>query len=92
MSQQQISAPPDPQVVQHVFQLMAGHIVASAVNIAARLAIPDRLATGPRTAEDLARETGVNADALYRLMRALASVGCCRPSMDTESKVGSWGR
>jgi multifunctional cyclase/dehydratase/O-methyltransferase len=54
---------------------MTGHIVASAVNITARLAIPDRLATGPRSADDLARETGVDADALYRVLRALASAG-----------------
>ena len=54
---------------------MTGHIVASAVNVVAQLAIPDRLANGPRTADDLARETGVNGDALYRVMRALASVG-----------------
>jgi hypothetical protein len=54
---------------------MTGHIVASAVNIAARLGLSDRLAGGPRSADDLARETGVNADALYRLMRALGGVG-----------------
>ncbi len=54
---------------------MTGHIVASAVNIAARLGLSDRLAGGPRSADDLAAETGTNADALYRLMRALASVG-----------------
>jgi hypothetical protein len=54
---------------------MTGHMVASAVNVVAQLAIPDRLAEGPRSADDLARETGVNADALYRVMRALASVG-----------------
>ena len=66
---------PTPEAVQHVFQLMTGHIIASAVNIAARLALSDRLTAGPRAATDLAREAGVNADALYRLMRALASVG-----------------
>lgn len=54
---------------------MSGHIVASAVNIAARLAIPDRLANGPKTADQLAGEAGVNADALYRVLRALASLG-----------------
>ena len=54
---------------------MAGHIVASAVNISARLGLSDRLAKGPRTADDLARETGANPDALYRLMRTLAGVG-----------------
>lgn len=54
---------------------MTGHIVASAVNIAARLTLSDRLAGGPRTCDELARETGVNADALYRVMRALGSLG-----------------
>jgi hypothetical protein len=54
---------------------MTGHIVASAVNISARLGLSDRLSNGPRSADDLARECDVDADALYRLMRALASVG-----------------
>ena len=66
---------PTPEAVQHVFQLMTGHIVASAVNIAARLGVSDKLAAGPRRADDLARECGVDADALYRVIRALASVG-----------------
>ena len=66
---------PTPEAVQQAFQLMTGHIVASAVNISARLALSDRLAAGPRRADDLAREIGVDAGALYRLMRALASVG-----------------
>jgi hypothetical protein len=54
---------------------MTGHIVASAVNIAARLGLSDHLANGPRTAEDIARATGADPDALYRLMRALSGVG-----------------
>jgi O-methyltransferase domain len=66
---------PTPEAIQQAFQLMSGHIVASAVNISARLGLSDRLAAGPRSADDLARELNVNADALYRLMRALASVG-----------------
>src|SRR3954453_19703668 len=66
---------PTPEAVQHVFQLLTGHIVASAVNIAAQLGIADKLANGPRPAADLARETGVNENALYRVLRALASVG-----------------
>jgi hypothetical protein len=66
---------PTPEAVQHVFQLISGHIVASAVNIAARLGLSDRLAGGPRSSDQLAQEVGVDADALYRVMRALASVG-----------------
>ena len=66
---------PTPEAIQQAFQLMTGHIVASAVNISARLGLSDRLAAGPRSADDLARELGVSPDALYRLLRALASVG-----------------
>lgn len=63
-----MSIKPTPEAVQHVFQLITGHIVASAVNIAARLGIADRLANGPRTSADLARECGVDEAALYRLL------------------------
>ena len=64
-----------PEAIQHVIQLATGHIVASAVNIAARLGIADRLANGPRPVAELARDSGVNEDALYRVLRALASLG-----------------
>ncbi len=64
-----------PEAIQHLLQLATGHIVASAVNVAAELGIADRLAGGPRSAADLARDCGANEDALYRLLRALASVG-----------------
>ena len=70
-----MSIEPTPEAIQHVFQLMTGHIVATAVNISARLGLSDRLAAGPRSADDLARECEVNPDALYRVMRALASLG-----------------
>jgi hypothetical protein len=66
---------PTPEAVQQAFRLMTGHMVASAVNVVARLGISDRLAAGPESADDLARDCGVNADALYRVLRALASVG-----------------
>jgi hypothetical protein len=42
---------------------MTGHIVASAVNVAARLNIADHLADGPRATADLARELHVDEDA-----------------------------
>jgi O-methyltransferase domain/Dimerisation domain len=60
---------------QHVFQLAMGFIVSSAVQVATELRIADLLAEGPRGVADLARERSVNEDALYRVLRALASVG-----------------
>src|SRR5688500_9527989 len=68
-------APPDAAAMQHLFQLGMGFIVSAALGAATRLDIPDHLVAGPRTASDLARASGANEDALYRLLRALAAVG-----------------
>jgi DNA-binding IclR family transcriptional regulator len=41
------------------------------------LGLADHLATGSRTAEDLAEETGAHAPSLGRLLRALVALGLC---------------
>jgi O-methyltransferase/methyltransferase family protein len=56
-------------------QLTTGHWVSQMIGIAAQLNIADLLRDGPRPPAELARSTATNADALYRLMRALASLG-----------------
>jgi hypothetical protein len=43
--------------------------------VAVKLSITERLAGGPRSVADLARDAGVGEDGLYRVLRALASVG-----------------
>ena len=63
---------PPPAVM---LNLSIGHWVARLVHVAAKLRLADLLKGGPRTAEDLAAATGVQAPALYRVLRALASVG-----------------
>jgi hypothetical protein len=68
-------APPDAAAMQQLFQLGHGFIVAAALGAATRLDIADHLASGPKTAADLARASGANEDALYRLLRALATAG-----------------
>jgi hypothetical protein len=71
------AAPPDSTAAasQQVFQIAMGYMVSTALHAAVRLKIADRLAEGPRAAADLARETGTSEDALYRVLRLLASVG-----------------
>src|SRR5215213_862304 len=69
------SLPPELVATQHVFQLTTGYIVSTAVHVVVRLGIADRLANGPRPVADLAREAGVNEDALYRVLRLTSSVG-----------------
>jgi hypothetical protein len=58
-----------------IMQLLNGAHVAGAVSCLAQLGIPDLVEAGPRSAEDLARQTGTNPQTLYRLMRATACVG-----------------
>ena len=48
---------------------------SQAIHVAATLGIADLLEDGPRSAEDLAEATGTHAPTLYRILRALASVG-----------------
>jgi hypothetical protein len=55
--------------------MLAGYWVSQALYVAARLNVADELAAGPRTVAELAAATGAHAETLYRLLRALASVG-----------------
>jgi SAM-dependent methyltransferase len=55
--------------------LVFGKCLTQAVSVAAHLRVADHLKDGPRTAEALAPVCEANADALYRLLRALATVG-----------------
>jgi len=49
--------------------------VSQAIYVAATLGIADLLEDGPKSADELANTTGTHAPSLYRLLRALASVG-----------------
>lgn len=64
-------APPWKQLQR----LLIGYRLTQAIGVAAQFGIADRLAEGPRDADDLARAAGVRADALYRVLRLLASEG-----------------
>ena len=55
--------------------MIYGARVTQAIFVAATLGIADLLRVGPGTAEDLAAATGTHAPSLYRVLRALASVG-----------------
>jgi hypothetical protein len=49
--------------------------LAPALGVAVRLGLADRLAAAPLAAAELARQIGADPDGLYRLLRALTSVG-----------------
>ncbi|SPE53727.1 Multifunctional cyclase-dehydratase-3-O-methyl transferase TcmN [Streptomyces netropsis] len=62
--------------------LMYGHIHASALRAIVLHGIPDLLADGPLTAEDLAARSGTQAGPLRRVMRLLAMRGLFREAQD----------
>jgi hypothetical protein len=58
-----------------VWAMVNAYQASQALRVAADLGIADLLADGPRPVEALAEATGCHAPSLYRLLRALASVG-----------------
>jgi O-methyltransferase/methyltransferase family protein len=77
-----VSAPISPQALR---DLVNGYRVTQLLYIAAKLEIADLLREGPKTSDELARATGVQGRALYRVMRALASIG-----VFSENEVGQF--
>ena len=66
---------PDIPPPDALFHMITGSWLAQAIHVAATFRVADHLADAPRTVEDLAKQVGADASALYRLLRALASVG-----------------
>ena len=56
-------------------RLVSGFHVSQAIHAAVELGIPDLLAEDERAADDLAQASGSDPATLYRLLRALASLG-----------------
>jgi hypothetical protein len=63
--------PPPAQL----FKLATGKMITKPLYLAAKFAIADHLADGPKHVDQLAAAAGLHAPSLYRLLRTLASVG-----------------
>lgn len=72
MSTNQPETMPPPAVL---LNMMTGYWGAQAVYIVAKLGVADLLADGPRPVTELATATQSHESSLYRLLRALASIG-----------------
>src|SRR5688572_24282173 len=64
---------PPPQAV--LGQLINGYWITFSIHAAAKLNIADLLAGGPKSTAEIASATAAQEDSIYRLMRALASIG-----------------
>jgi len=64
-----------PTPGEHILQLSTGYMASMSIHIVAKLGIADLLQHGARSVAELAAATATNEDRLYRVLRALASVG-----------------
>jgi hypothetical protein len=70
-----------------MLNLMIGHWVSRLIQVAAKLKLADLLKDGPRTADELAAIADVRAPQLYRVLRALASVGVFAETKNKKFKL-----
>jgi O-methyltransferase domain/Dimerisation domain len=63
---------------EQIMRLGFGFAVSQALRVVIELGIPDLLADGKKTADELAVQTGSHADALHRVLRLLAAEGVMR--------------
>lgn len=87
-----MSIPEQPQQAKDLsspealIQMITGFWISQAIYAAAKLGIADLVKAGPKPCEELAQATGMPTHTLYRLLRALASVGVFR-----EGEEGRFG-
>ena len=71
----QDASPRPPQAV--MLQMFMGMWHAQIISAFAQLGVADRMAGGAASSEELARQCKANPDALYRLLRAAATLDLC---------------
>src|SRR5262245_17118126 len=60
---------------QILLQMLVAYWTSQAIHVVAKLGVADLVKDGPKSADDLAKATKTHARSLYRVLRALASVG-----------------
>ncbi len=64
-----------PHPAEQIFQMGMGFMTTAALGCVVDLQIADRLKQGPKSVAQLAAESGVKEEPLYRVLRALATAG-----------------
>jgi hypothetical protein len=75
------SSPADFQLVN---QLVNGFWTTQVLNVAVQLGIPEQLASGPKNATSIAHAAQAHPPSVFRLLRALHTLGVCR-AVDSET-------
>lgn len=76
---------PSPQA--RLQEMIVGFRPAQLINVAAKLGIADLLKDGPKSCDEMAVGVGVHSRSLYRVLRALASLGIFAETLDGEFEL-----
>ncbi len=75
MSEAQTASAPETPPHAVLLQMLTGKWVSTMISTLARFGVADHLESGPKSPKELAELVGAQERALYRLMRAAASLG-----------------
>lgn len=92
MAKRRVNQATQSRPYEVLFQMLVGKWITQALGTVVELGVPELLAKGPRRCSDIAREAGVSEDGIYRLLRALASVGLFAESADRRFKLTGMGK
>lgn len=82
----------DPMLPFKFLSLTAGKWTSHILATAAELRLADLLSPAPLSAAELAKKAGANASMMFRLLRALATLGVVEPVGADEFKLGALGQ
>ena len=88
----EVDAFPVDEGAERLRQLAWGYIPAALIGVIIELGIPDLLADGMMPAGEIAAASHTNEDALYRMLRALASFGILAESSGRHFTLTATGR
>jgi hypothetical protein len=81
-----------PQLAaSELHRLMNGFQISQAIHVAAVLGVADHMDATPRASDEIAAVVGAHAEALYRLLRALAAIGILRENEDRRFSLTAMG-
>jgi SAM-dependent methyltransferase len=72
--------------------MVIGKWISQAIASVVEIGVPDQLAKGAKRCSEIARKAGVSEDGVYRLLRALASVGLFSEGADRRFKLTPMGQ
>lgn len=71
----------------HLLEMIVGLRPSQLISVAAKLGIADLLMDGPKSCDEMAVEVGANSRSLYRVLRALASLGIFAETSDAKFEL-----